>query len=72
MSRIRGFVLDLYCDNLDCPTRRKPSRYTAQTIREAVRDAREDGWVTSKKRDLCPACAPAARQIPMPTKGDVW
>jgi len=72
MSRVGGYVLDLYCDNNYCIQKGEQFQFVAHTLGRAVRQARREGWITSEKRDLCPSCAPIARQIPMPNREEVW
>ena len=32
-------------------------QYTGKTFAECARKARQDGWIISKKRQLCPKCS---------------
>lgn len=67
---VGGYLLDLYCDNEDAPEqhykapynpqahqfREFPHQYTGETRAECVRQARAEGWLIGKTRQLCPKC----------------
>jgi len=65
------YVLDLYCDNDDCPSaegrhrggKNEPDQFTGPSKRYCYRDAKKAGWKISDKRDAayCPDCKGKAR-----------
>lgn len=61
------YTLDLYCDSYDGgpPFRDSvvhkyqefPHQYTGETRFECIKQARKDGWLISKKHQLCSKCS---------------
>ena len=57
-----GYSLDLYCDSDAKHTYEEnkkwsPAQYFGETFAGCARQARRDGWLISKKRQLCPKCS---------------
>ncbi len=68
--KVGGYTLDLYCDNnftinsLGVYTsdsrhafQEFPHRFTGNKEAICIRSARSQGWLISKKRQLCPKCS---------------
>ena len=62
---VGGYTLDLYCDNRRDsyvedmalhPHQRFPDQYVGNSLGECKRLARQEGWLISAKRQLCPEC----------------
>ena len=60
---VGGYVLDIYCDNEDCPHGSYwwPRHYTGEFGSTCRKRARRDGWLLNAGRTLCPNCKKAAR-----------
>lgn len=62
---IGGYTLHLYCDAFIAGPPRDPihgwgdfpHEYCGETRSECIANARCDGWLISKKRQLCPKCS---------------
>ena len=58
MSRVEGYELHLYCDNINYAIHendRFPIEYSGENKQDCYRQARKRGWELGKK-DYCPKC----------------
>ena len=66
MARVGGYSLDLYCSNWKSgpasrdPThtyREFPHNYFGPDRANCYRQARREGWILGRGRELCPKCS---------------